>query len=130
PIDHVVAPSFAEDAPAEVVSQIPDGKMGLDIGPATVRSWETLLRGCRTLFWNGPLGVFEWPAFSNGTRAIAEAFANAPGFTIIGGGDSAAAAAKFGVQERIDHVSTGGGASLEFLRDGDLIGLTPLRKKR
>ncbi len=130
PVDHVVAATFAEDAAAEVVTHIPDGKMGLDVGPATITAWTAILSGCRTLFWNGPLGVFEWATFANGTRAIAEAFASAPGYTIIGGGDSAAAAAKFGVQDRIDHVSTGGGASLEFLRDGDLVGLTPLRKKR
>jgi phosphoglycerate kinase len=130
PTDHVVAANFAEDAAPSVVTTIPEGMMGLDIGPATIAAWTTLIAGCRTLFWNGPLGVFEWASFANGTRAIAEAFAKAPGFTVIGGGDSAAAAAKFGVQEQIDHVSTGGGASLEFLRDGDLIGLTPLRKKR
>jgi phosphoglycerate kinase len=130
PIDHVVAPAFAADAPATVVESIPDGMMGLDIGPATVSAWGELLRGCRTLFWNGPLGVFEWPAFSNGTRGIAELFAAAEGFTVIGGGDSAAAAAQFGVQDKLDHVSTGGGASLEYLRDGELVGIEALRRKR
>jgi phosphoglycerate kinase len=130
PIDHVVAPTFAEDAPATVVTQIPDGQMGLDIGPATVAAWRDVLKLCKTLFWNGPLGVFEWPSFSQGTRGIAETFAEADGFTVIGGGDSAAAAAQFGVQERIDHVSTGGGASLEYLRDGDLVGLEALRRRR
>ncbi|HMV66400.1 MAG TPA: phosphoglycerate kinase [Myxococcota bacterium] len=130
PIDHVVAPAFAADSPASVVEQIPEGVLGMDIGPQTVAAWGELLRGCRTLFWNGPLGVFEWPAFANGTRGVAELFAAADGFTVIGGGDSAAAAAQFGVQDRIDHISTGGGASLEYLRDGDLVGLDALRRKR
>lgn len=130
PTDHVVATAFAEDAEATVVETIGEGQMGLDIGPATAEAWSSLLSACRTLFWNGPMGVFEWESFSNGTRVIAEAFANAEGFTVIGGGDSAAAAAKFGVSDRIDHVSTGGGASLEFLRTGDLPGLEPLRGRR
>jgi phosphoglycerate kinase len=137
PVDHVVAASFAEDAPAEVVTTIPEGRMGLDIGPATVAAWSELLRGCKTLFWNGPLGVFEWPSFAQGTRGVAELFAAVThkgdgkgAFTVVGGGDSAAAAAQFGVADRVSHVSTGGGASLEFLRDGDLVGIEALRRRR
>ncbi len=130
PTDHIVADRFAEDAAPTVVDTIPDGSMGLDIGPATAETWSKLLIACRTLFWNGPMGVFEWESYSNGTRTIAEAFATAEGYTVIGGGDSAAAAAAFNVSEHVDHISTGGGASLEYLRSGDLIGLEPLRSNR
>lgn len=130
PTDHVVAQSFSADAEARVVTEIEAGWMGLDIGPATAAAWTASLASCRTLFWNGPVGVFEWPAFSGGTRAIAEAFAASDGLTVLGGGDSAAAAAAFGITQKVDHVSTGGGASLEFLRDGDLVGLQALRRRR
>ncbi len=130
PVDHVVAAAFDEDAAPEVVTEIPEDRMALDVGPATAAAWSTLLGACKTLFWNGPVGVFEWEAFSGGTRAIAEAFAASEGLTVVGGGDSAAAAARFGVADRVRHVSTGGGASLEFLRDGDLVGLEPLRRRR
>lgn len=127
PVDHVVAAEFSKDAEPSVVSEIPDEAMGLDIGPATVEAWQDVLARAKTLFWNGPMGVFEWPAFSNGTRKIAEIFAGSTGFTVIGGGDSAAAAATFGVSDKIDHVSTGGGASLEYLEKRDLPGLEALR---
>lgn len=127
PVDHVVSASFAEDSPSMVVETIPEGQMGLDIGPETLRAWGNILATCRTLFWNGPMGVFEWDAFSGGTRGVAEALAASPAHTVVGGGDSAAALAKFGLQERISHVSTGGGASLEFLEKGDLVGLQALR---
>lgn len=130
PSDHVTASAFSEDSEATVVETIADGTMGLDIGPATAETWSKLLSACRTLFWNGPMGVFEWEAFSSGTRVIAQAFANADGYSVVGGGDSAAAAAKFGITDRLDHVSTGGGASLQFLRTGDLVGLEPLRRRR
>lgn len=130
PIDHVVAERFAEDATPTVVDVIPDGQMGLDIGPKTAKAWSEVLVGCKSLLWNGPMGVFEWDAFAGGTRAIAEAFANAPGFTVVGGGDSAAAVAKFGVADRIKHVSTGGGASLEYLKAGDLVGLEAVRRRK
>ena len=129
PVDHVVADRFAEDAEPKTVHAIPDGFMGLDIGPSTVRAWSEQLERCRTIFWNGPLGVFEWDAFSGGTKGIAEAVASATGFTVVGGGDSAAAAAKFGLQERYGHVSTGGGASLEYIEKGELPGLAALRRK-
>lgn len=130
PVDHVVADKFAEDAPATVVDTIPDGQMGLDIGPKTAAAWTEVLLGCKSLLWNGPMGVFEWDAFSGGTKAVAEAFARAPGFTVVGGGDSAAAVAKFHLADRIKHVSTGGGASLEYLKAGDLVGLEALRRRK
>lgn len=127
PADHVVAERFDEQAEPGTVEDIPSGKMGLDVGPATVAAWSKVFARCNTLFWNGPLGVFEWDAFSGGTRGIAEAVAGANAFTVVGGGDSAAAVAKFGLSDRYDHISTGGGASLEFLEHGDLVGLEALR---
>ncbi len=127
PSDHIVAERFAEDAEATAVLDIEDHQMGLDIGPQTVAEWTEVLASCKTVFWNGPLGVFEWDAFAGGTRGVAEALAALEGYTVVGGGDSAAAVARFGLADRIDHVSTGGGASLEFIRDGDLPGLQALR---
>lgn len=129
PVDHVVADRFAEDATPEVVEVIPDDRMGLDIGPATVDRWRDTLLRCRTLFWNGPMGVFEWPAFAAGTRGVAEILASSDAVTVVGGGDSAAAANRFGVADRMTHISTGGGASLEYLEKGDLPGLAALRRK-
>ncbi len=131
PADHVVADSFSADAEATTTADqsIPDGKMGLDIGPATLRRWAEVLRDCRTVFWNGPMGVFEWDSFAGGTRGVAEALAGSEARTIVGGGDSAAALARFGLSDAVDHVSTGGGASLEFLEQGDLVGLQALRRR-
>jgi phosphoglycerate kinase len=106
---------------------LPDGWMGLDIGPGTAAEFTDVIADARQVLWNGPMGVFEDPRFEAGTRTVAEAVADNRGFTVIGGGDSAAAAAQFGLVDRIDHVSTGGGASLELIEQGDLPGLAALR---
>ena len=129
PEDHVVAERFASDAEPSTHTEIPEGTMALDIGPATVKAWTAVLATCKTIFWNGPLGVFEWDAFAGGSRSIAEALAASDEQTVVGGGDSAAAVASFGLAERMNHISTGGGASLEFLEYGDLPGLEPLRRR-
>jgi phosphoglycerate kinase len=129
PVDHVVAAEFATGAKASTVDAIPNDQMGLDIGPGTVREWSTHLEKCKTIFWNGPLGVFEWDSFAGGTRGVAETLAASSAYTVVGGGDSAAAVAKFGLSARMRHVSTGGGASLEFIEEGDLVGLAALRKR-
>jgi len=106
---------------------LPDGWMGLDIGPGTAAEFSDVIGEARQVLWNGPMGVFEDPRFEAGTRTVAEAVADCRGFTVIGGGDSAAAAAQFGLADQIDHVSTGGGASLELIEQGDLPGLAALR---
>ena len=106
---------------------LPDGWMGVDIGPGTAAAFGDVILEAGTAFWNGPMGVFEDPRFSAGTRAVAAAFADTRAFTVVGGGDSAAAAKQLGVDDRVDHVSTGGGAALELLEKGDLPGLQALR---
>ena len=129
PVDVVVAAEFAADSPAEVVDvkHIPAEKMGLDIGPKSVERFATLLSNARTIFWNGPLGVFEFPAFSAGTKGVAEAIIKATSkgaFSVVGGGDSAAAVRQLGLREEgFSHISTGGGASLEFLEGKTLPGI-------
>jgi len=129
PVDFVVASEFAADSPPETVdaNQIPADKMGLDIGPKSVERFSTLLSNARTVFWNGPMGVFEFPAFSAGTKGVAEAItaATAKGaFSVVGGGDSAAAVRQLGLAEDgFSHISTGGGASLEFLEGKTLPGI-------
>lgn len=129
PIDFVIADQFAADAQVQVVAAdaIPDGWQGLDIGPATRQLFGEKLADARTIVWNGPVGVFEWEAFASGTRAVADAVASSDGFTVIGGGDSAAAIRSFAISDdRFGHISTGGGASLEFLEGKQLPGLTVL----
>lgn len=129
PEDVVVAPAFAADSPATVVSvdAIPVDQIGLDIGPASAQRYAKALENCRTVFWNGPMGVFEFPAFSNGTKVIAQALADLPGLSVIGGGDSAAAIRLLGFDdEQFGYISTGGGASLEFLEGKELPGIQVL----
>ena len=132
PVDIVVAEKFAADSPADTVAadKIPDGKMGLDIGPESVRRFSALLSNARTIFWNGPMGVFEFPAFAAGTKGVAEAIIGATGkgaFSVVGGGDSAAAVRQLGLPEDgFSHISTGGGASLEYLEGKELPGIRVL----
>jgi phosphoglycerate kinase len=130
PTDVVVASEFAEHAVPETVSveAMPPGRLGLDIGPETAGVYGRAIAGAGSVLWNGPMGVFEWPAFASGTRTVAQAVADAPGFTVVGGGDSAAAVRQFGLDARVDHVSTGGGASLELLEGKDLPGVAALRR--
>lgn len=106
---------------------LPDGWMGLDVGPGTAAAFSEVILDARTILWNGPMGVFEDPRFESGTRAVADAVAESRGFSVIGGGDSAAAIAQFGLSTEVDHISTGGGASLELIEQGDLPGLAALR---
>jgi phosphoglycerate kinase len=129
PTDVVVAPTFSKEAPATVVSinNIPDNQMGLDIGPDSAKAYALALQGCETVFWNGPMGVFEFPAFANGTRAVAQALSEISGFCVVGGGDSAAAIRTMGFDdEQFGYISTGGGASLEYLEGKLLPGLIAL----
>ena len=131
PVDTVIADAFREDAATRVVpaGQIPDGWQGLDIGPETRALFAAEVKQAATVVWNGPMGVFEMKPFAAGTEAVAEAMAESDAVTIIGGGDSAAAAAQMGVADRIRHISTGGGASLEFLEGKVLPGVAVLNDK-
>jgi phosphoglycerate kinase len=129
PVDHVVADRLSADAEPEIVNgpDIPDGKMGLDIGPATRDLFARKLADAKTVFWNGPPGVFEFPAFAAGTRAVAEAISAVTGLTVVGGGDSAAAVRHLNLPaDAFTHISTGGGASLEYLEGRELPGLAAL----
>jgi len=128
PIDHIVADKFDASANTKTVGEnIPDGWMGLDIGPLTIKLFEDKLKGAKTIIWNGPLGVFEMDKFAKGTESIAKFIASLKGVTsIIGGGDTAAAVAKFKVDQKMSHVSTGGGASLEYLEGNGLPGIDAL----
>lgn len=126
PIDHVVAPDMKNPTAATTVREIPADQVALDIGPATIERFRAALVGARTIFWNGPLGMFEIPPFDAGTMAIAAAVADAGATSIIGGGDSVAAVMRSGRAADISHISTGGGASLEFLEGEQLPGLAAL----
>lgn len=129
PVDIVAADRFAADARTQVVAadSIPSGWMGLDVGPRSVTAFADVLTGARTIFWNGPAGVFEFPAFAEGTRGIARAIVDSDAFSVVGGGDSAAAVRALGLPENgFSHISTGGGASLEFLEGEELPGVAVL----
>jgi phosphoglycerate kinase len=129
PTDIVAATAFSADASRQTVGAdaIPDDHMGLDIGPASVAAFTEALTGARTVFWNGPMGVFELAPFAAGTRGVAEAITNVDGFTVVGGGDSAAAVRALGIPEdAFGHISTGGGASLEYLEGKTLPGVQAL----
>ena len=128
PVDTVCADAFAPDAKSQVVKagEIPDGWQGLDIGPETVKLYCDAVKDAGTVIWNGPMGVFEFPAFAKGTEAVAEALSKTGAITIIGGGDSAAAVQQLGYADQMTHISTGGGASLEFMEGKELPGVACL----
>lgn len=130
PDDIVVADSFEADSPSQVVavSDIPPSRLGLDIGPDTAARFAETIRNAASVFWNGPMGVFEWPRFRAGTEAIAEAMAGCEGFTAVGGGDSAAALRVLGLHDAVSHLSTGGGAGLELLEGKELPGVAVLER--
>ena len=129
PKDHVVATEIKEGAQNSVVSQIPDGTMGVDIGPATVEDYSAAIAKAKTIIWNGPMGVFEKPPFDRGTVALAKAVAGSGAVSVVGGGDSEKAIKSAGVADKISHISTGGGASLEFLSGIELPGVAALTEK-
>ncbi len=128
----MIAQEISATAATRIVGAggIPDGWKGLDIGPESAAIFADVIADAANVLWNGPMGVFEMEPFASGTRTVAEAVADCHGFTVIGGGDSAAAIRQFGLADRVDHVSTGGGASLELIEQGDLPGLAALRKGR
>lgn len=130
PVDVVEADRFAEDAEYRIVmsSRLDDDWMGLDIGPATTEEFASVIKGSGSVFWNGPMGVFEWEAFRAGTAGVAQSLAGHGGFTVVGGGDSVAAVRMLGIEDEISHVSTGGGASLEFVEGKTLPGLAALER--
>ncbi|MBR5479272.1 MAG: phosphoglycerate kinase [Clostridia bacterium] len=131
PTDTVIADKFAADAASDVVptNAIPDGWMGLDIGPESVRAYADAVKNAGTVIWNGPMGVFEFERFATGTKAVAAAIAESDSISIIGGGDSASAVKKLGFDKQMTHISTGGGASLEFLEGLELPGIACLESK-
>ena len=128
PVDVVAAASFAANAESRVVpyDAVPAGWLGLDIGPATSERFGAIVREAKTVFWNGPMGVFEWPRFAAGTKAVAEAVAEVDGYTVVGGGDSVRAAREAGLADKISWISTGGGASLELLEGRELPGVAAI----
>ncbi|NLC16812.1 MAG: phosphoglycerate kinase [Clostridiales bacterium] len=131
PVDNVAADEFSADANTQIADSlnIPDGWQGLDIGPKTCEKFAEVIKGAKTVIWNGPMGVFEFEKFAAGTRAVAQALADADAVTIIGGGDSAAAIEQLGFADKVTHISTGGGASLEFLEGLELPGIARLNDK-
>jgi phosphoglycerate kinase len=128
PVDVVAAAELAADAETRIApyDDLPDGWLGLDIGPETEARFADAIRAARTVFWNGPMGVFEWPRFAGGTKAVARAVAEVDGYTVVGGGDSVRAMQELGLAERVSWVSTGGGASLELLEGKDLPGVVAI----
>jgi phosphoglycerate kinase len=129
PADHVVVSELKEGAASEVVDSIPDGKMAVDIGPKTIDQYSKVIAGAKTIIWNGPMGVFEKPPFDKGTVAIGKAVANSGAVSVVGGGDSEKAVKSAGVADKISHISTGGGATLEFLAGIELPGVAALPDK-
>ena len=130
PADFVIADGFSEDATSRLVeaTEIPEGWMGLDIGPETAATFADSVGSARSVFWNGPMGVFEWEAFRAGTAVVAQALADCEGFTAVGGGDSVAAMRTLGMEDQVSHLSTGGGAGLELLEGKELPGVSVLAK--
>ena len=131
PVDNLIGDQFSNDANTQVVKagEIPDGWEGMDIGPETAKLFSDAVKDAKTVVWNGPMGCFEMPKFANGTKAVAEALANTEAVTIIGGGDSAAAVNQLGYGDKMTHISTGGGASLEFLEGKELPGVAAANDK-
>ena len=131
PIDAVIAPEFGENVESKVVDidSIPADWMSLDIGPKTVALYADVIKNSKLVIWNGPMGVFEFDKFANGTKGVAEALASSDAFSVVGGGDSAAAAEKFNLADKMSHISTGGGASLEFIEGKELPGVVALNDK-
>ncbi len=131
PVDAVVANEFSQDAEIQIVDvdAIPADWMGLDIGPKTAANYAEVIKNSKLIIWNGPMGVFEMDKFANGTKTVADAMATTAGYTVIGGGDSAAAVEKFEVADKMDHISTGGGASLELMEGKELPGIVALNDK-
>lgn len=131
PVDAVVANEFSQDADTQIVDvdAIPADWMGLDIGPKTAANYAEVIKNSKLIIWNGPMGVFEMDKFANGTKTVADAMATTAGYTVIGGGDSAAAVEKFEVADKMDHISTGGGASLELMEGKELPGIVALNDK-
>jgi phosphoglycerate kinase len=129
PVDNVVVSELKEGAPFEIADTVPPDKMGVDIGPKTVDQFAKVIAGAKTIVWNGPMGVFEKPPFDKGTVAIAKAVAESGAVSVVGGGDSEKAVKSAGVADKISHISTGGGASLEFLAGITLPGVAALTDK-
>ncbi len=125
PLDVVAAAAFEEDAESKIVAYdaLPEGWLGLDIGPETRKAFAAELAAARTIFWNGPMGVFEWPRFAEGTKAVAEAVASSEAYSVVGGADSARALRELGLEDEVSWLSTGGGAALELLEGKDLPGV-------